>query len=113
MVILGKDYRFRKALAGNDIVEDWLTKHESVEISSLGIQTMPNKLGDATGIYCSAHSFRRGFCVLNVKSGFSTLRFTYSLTGYVNAIITYACQKEMENPSFHQLFWKRWLQPSD
>lgn len=36
-----------------------------------GIQTMLQRLGQATGIQCNAHSFRRGFCVHNVKSGLS------------------------------------------
>jgi hypothetical protein len=29
------------------------------------------RLGQATGIHCNSHSFRRGFCVHNVKSGLS------------------------------------------
>ena len=32
---------------------------------------MLQRLGEATGIKCNPHSFRRGFCVHNVKSGLS------------------------------------------
>ena len=32
---------------------------------------MLHRLGQATGIKCNPHSFRRGFCVHNVKSGLS------------------------------------------
>jgi site-specific recombinase XerD len=71
VVVLGKGNRYRKALAGNGIVREWFTKHESLEITAYGIQTMLQRLGQATGIRCNAHSFRRGFCVHNVKSGLS------------------------------------------
>ena len=71
VVVLGKGNRYRKALAGNGIVREWFTKHESLEITAYGIQTMLQSLGQATGIKCNAHSFRRGFCVHNVKSGLS------------------------------------------
>jgi integrase len=70
-VILGKGNRYRKALAGNGVVKDWFTKHDSLEITAHGISTMLNRLGKATGIHCNPHSFRRGFCVHNVKSGLS------------------------------------------
>ena len=71
VVVLGKGNRYRKALAGNDIVREWFTKHDSLVITAYGIQTMLQRLGQATGIKCNAHSFRRGFCVHNVKSGLS------------------------------------------
>ena len=71
VVILGKGNRYRKALAGNGIVKEWFIKHDSLGITSHGIQAMLQRLGEATGIHCNAHSFRRGFCVHNVKSGLS------------------------------------------
>jgi site-specific recombinase XerD len=71
VVVLGKGNRYRKALAGNGIVREWFTKHESLEITAYGIQTMLQRLGKATDIKCNAHSFRRGFCVHNVKAGLS------------------------------------------
>ncbi|MFC2072472.1 tyrosine-type recombinase/integrase [Chloroflexota bacterium] len=71
VVILGKGNRYRKALAGNGIVRDWFTKHDSLGITTYGIQAMLQRLGKTTGIRCNAHSFRRGFCVHNVKSGLS------------------------------------------
>jgi site-specific recombinase XerD len=71
VIILGKGNRYRKALAGNSIVKDWFTKHDSLEITTDGIATMLKRLGKATGIHCNPHSFRRGFCVHNVKSGLS------------------------------------------
>jgi integrase/recombinase XerD len=71
VVILGKGNRYRKALAGNSIVGEWFNKHDSLGMTTHGIQTMLQRLGQATGIKCNAHSFRRGFCVHNVKSGLS------------------------------------------
>lgn len=70
-VVLGKGNRYRKALAGNGIVKDWFTKHDSLEITPHGIQTMLQRLGQATGMRCNAHSFRQGFYVHNVKLGLS------------------------------------------
>jgi site-specific recombinase XerD len=81
VIILGKGNRFRKALAGNGIVKDWFTKHDSLGITPRGIQTMLLRLGQATGIKCNAHSFRRGFCVHNVKSGLSN-KVIQSLGGW-------------------------------
>jgi len=40
VVILGKGNRYRKALAGNSIVREWFSKHDSLEITPHGIQTM-------------------------------------------------------------------------
>ena len=71
VVILGKGNRYRKALAGNGIVRDWFRNHDSLEMTGDGIATMLKRLGNATGIHCNPHSFRRGFCVHNVKSGLS------------------------------------------
>ncbi|MFC1983944.1 tyrosine-type recombinase/integrase [Chloroflexota bacterium] len=71
VVILGKGNRYRKALAGNGIVREWFTKHDSLGITVEGISTMLQRLGKATGIHCNPHSFRRGFCVYQVKSGLS------------------------------------------
>jgi site-specific recombinase XerD len=71
VVVLGKGNRYRKALAGNDVVREWFSKHDSLELNAHGIQTMLHRLEQATGIKCNAHSFRRGFCVHNVKSGLS------------------------------------------
>jgi integrase/recombinase XerC len=81
VVILGKGNRYRKALAGNGIVREWFTRHDSLEISPHGIQTMLQRLGKATGIKCNPHSFRRGFCVHQVKSGLST-RVVQALGGW-------------------------------
>ncbi|MFC1988659.1 tyrosine-type recombinase/integrase [Chloroflexota bacterium] len=81
VIVLGKGNRYRKALAGNGIVKDWFAKHDSLEITSNGIQTMLKRLGVATGIHCNAHSFRRGFCVHNVKSGLSN-KVIQSLGGW-------------------------------
>lgn len=71
VIILGKGNKFRKALAGNGIVKDWFTKHDCMGITADGISTMLKRLGKATGIHCNPHSFRRGFCVHQVKSGLS------------------------------------------
>jgi integrase/recombinase XerC/integrase/recombinase XerD len=71
VTVLGKGNRYRKALAGNGIVQQWFNTHDSLEMTSHGIQTMLHRLGTATGIKCNPHSFRRGFCVHNVKLGLS------------------------------------------
>ena len=42
---------------------------------------MLQRLGQTTGIRCNAHSFRRGFCVHNVKSGLSN-KVIQSLGGW-------------------------------
>jgi len=81
VVILGKGNRYRKALGGNGIVKDWFTKHDSLGITPEGIQTMLQRLGQATGIRCNAHSFRRGFCVHNIKSVLSN-KVIQSLGGW-------------------------------
>jgi site-specific recombinase XerD len=81
VVILGKGNRYRKALAGNCIVREWFVNHDSLEITTRGIQTMLQRLGQATGIKCNAHSFRRGFCIHNVKSGLSN-RVIQALGGW-------------------------------
>ena len=81
VVILGNGNRYRKALAGNGAVKDWFTKHDSLGITADGISTMLKRLGKATGIHCNPHSFRRGFCVHNVKSGLSN-KVIQSLGGW-------------------------------
>jgi site-specific recombinase XerD len=81
VIVLGKGNRYRKALAGNGIVRDWFMKHDSLGITRDGIQTMLQRLGKATGIKCNPHSFRRGFCVHNVKSGLSN-RVIQALGGW-------------------------------
>jgi len=81
VVVLGKGNRYRKALAGNGVVKEWFTKHDSLGVSPDGIQSMLQRLGQATDIKCNAHSFRRGFCVHNVKSGLSN-KVIQSLGGW-------------------------------
>ena len=71
VIVLGKGNRYRKALAGNGIVKDWFMKHDSLGMTADGISTMLKRLGQATGIRCNPHSFRRGFAVHQVKSGLS------------------------------------------
>ncbi len=46
-------------------------KHDSLGMTGDGISTMLKRLGQATGIRCNPHSFRRGFAVHQVKSGLS------------------------------------------
>jgi site-specific recombinase XerD len=81
VIVLGKGNRFRKALAGNELVKAWFTKHETFEISKAGSIIMLRRLGQYAGIHCNAHSFRRGFCVQQVKSGLST-RVVQNLGGW-------------------------------
>ncbi|MFC2039225.1 tyrosine-type recombinase/integrase [Chloroflexota bacterium] len=81
VVVLGKGNCCRKALAGNGIVKDWFTKHDSLGIAADGISTMLKRLGKTAGIHCNPHSFRRGLCVHNVKSGLSN-KVIQSLGGW-------------------------------
>ncbi|MFC2015222.1 tyrosine-type recombinase/integrase [Chloroflexota bacterium] len=81
VIILGKGNRYRKALAGNGVVKEWFAHHDTLELDIDGIKTMLRRLGEATGIHCNAHSFRRGFCVHNVKSGLSN-KVIQSLGGW-------------------------------
>ncbi len=81
VVILGKSNKYRKALAGNGVVKEWFKDHDTFEISRGGIQTMLKRMAKDTGIRCNAHSFRRGFCLHNLKSGLST-RVVQTLGGW-------------------------------
>jgi site-specific recombinase XerD len=81
VIVLGKGNRFRKALAGNGVVKEWFSQHDTFEISKTGAQVMLRRLSQYAGIHCNAHSFRRGFCVHQVKSGLST-RVVQALGGW-------------------------------
>jgi site-specific recombinase XerD len=81
ITVLGKGNRYRKALAGNGMVKQWFANHESFELNQWGAQTMLRRLSAETGTKCNPHSFRRGFCVHQVKSGLST-RVVQALGGW-------------------------------
>jgi integrase/recombinase XerC/integrase/recombinase XerD len=81
VIVLGKGNRYRKALAGNGIVKDWFSEHDSFGLTAEGIQTVLKLISRETGIRCNPHSFRRGFAVHLVKSGLST-RVVQSLGGW-------------------------------
>jgi len=83
VVVLGKGNRYRKCLAGNGVVREWFSTHDSFEINKGGAQTMLKRLKAETNIQCNAHSYRRGFCVHQVKSGLST-RIVQALGGWEN-----------------------------
>ena len=83
VVVLGKGNRYRKCLAGNGIVRQWFGTHDSFNVSKAGAQIMLKRLKAETGIPCNAHSFRRGFCVHQLKSGLST-RVVQTLGGWEN-----------------------------
>ena len=83
VVVLGKGNRYRKCLAGNGIVRKWFNVNDSFYITKGGAQTMLKRLKAETGIPCNAHSFRRGFCVQQVKDGLST-RVVQALGGWEN-----------------------------
>jgi len=81
VTVLGKGNKHRKALAGNGLVERWFAEHDSFELNKGGAQTMLKRLTAEAGIRCNAHSFRRGFCVHQVKAGLST-RVVQALGGW-------------------------------
>jgi site-specific recombinase XerD len=86
VTVLGKGNMYRKALAGNGIVRNWFQNHDSFEISRAGIVTMLKRLGKETGIKSNPHSFRRGFCVHNLKAGLST-RIVQALGGWESIVM--------------------------
>jgi integrase len=61
------------AQAGNGLVREWFTEHDSFELNKGGAQTMLKRLAAEIGIHCNAHAFRRGFAVYQIKSGLSTM----------------------------------------
>ena len=81
VIVLGKGNKYRKALAGNGEVKQWFNEHDSFEITIDGIASMLKRLSKEANIHCNAHSFRRGFCVHQVKSGLST-RVVQALGGW-------------------------------
>jgi site-specific recombinase XerD len=83
VIVLGKGNRYRKCLAGNGLVRRWFSGHDTFEIVKGGAQTMLKRLKAESGIPCNAHSFRRGFCVHQIKSGLST-RIVQALGGWEN-----------------------------
>jgi len=98
VIVLGKGNRYRKALAGNSIVKDWFTKHDSFEISRAGIMTMLKRLSKESGIRCNPHSFRRGFAIHNLKSGLST-RVVQALGGWdtITMVERYSANLQFED----------------
>ena len=81
VTVLGKGNKYRKALAGNGLVRQWFSEHDSFELNKGGAQTMLKRLTAETGIHCNAHAFRRGFAVYQIKSGLST-RVVQALGGW-------------------------------
>ena len=86
VIVLGKGNRYRKALAGNGLVRQWFSGHDSFDVSPYGIQTMLKRLSMETGIKCNPHSFRRGMATHNLKSGLST-RIVQALGGWESIVM--------------------------
>jgi len=83
VIVLGKGNRYRKCLAGNGLVRQWFSEHDTFEVVKCGAQTMLKRLKAESNIPCNAHSFRRGFCIHQIKSGLST-RIVQALGGWEN-----------------------------
>jgi site-specific recombinase XerD len=81
VIVLGKGNRYRKALAGNGIVREWFSEHDSFGITTRGIKTMIQRLSRESGIKFSAHALRRGMAIHNLKQGLST-RVVQALCGW-------------------------------
>ncbi len=105
VVVLGKGNRYRQCLAGNGIVREWFSTHDSFEINKGGAQTMLKRLKADTGIQCNAHSFRRGFCVHQVKSGLST-RVVQALGGWENLTMVEKYSKSLNFDDALELYHK-------
>jgi site-specific recombinase XerD len=94
VVVLGKGNRYRKCLSGDGVVKAWFASHDSFELNASGIQMMLKRLGRATGIHCNPHSFRRGFCVHQIKSGLST-RVVQALGGWETIVMVEKYSKSL------------------
>lgn len=105
VVVLGKGNRFRKALSGNGLVRRWFAAHKTFELSKAGAQTMMKRLAIKTGISCNPHSFRRGFCVHQVKSGLST-RDVQALGGWETISMVEKYSKSFDFDSALELYQK-------
>ena len=81
VIVLGKGNRYRKCLAGNGLIKQWFSKHDTFEVAKGGAQTMLKRLKSDAGVQCNAHSFRRGFCIHQLKDGLST-RIVQALGGW-------------------------------
>ncbi|HEY51175.1 MAG TPA: phage integrase family protein [Dehalococcoidia bacterium] len=105
VIVLGKGNKFRKCLAGNGVVKQWFSKNDSFEITSRGIQGMLQRLGKETGLHCNPHSFRRGFCVHNVRAGLST-RVVQALGGWENITMVERYSKTFDFDNALELYRK-------
>jgi len=105
VVVLGKGNRYRKCLAGNGMVKQWFNEHDSFEVTKGGAQTMLKRLKAESGIQCNAHSFRRGFCIHQIKSGLST-RVVQALGGWENITMVERYSKAFDFDSALQLYRK-------
>ena len=81
VIVLGKGNIYRKALAGNVIVREWFSTHDTFEITTRGIKRMIQRLSRESGIKFSAHALRRGMAIHNLKQGLST-RVVQALGGW-------------------------------
>ena len=81
VIVLGKGNRYRKCLAGNGLIRQWFSKHDTFEVTKGGAQTMLKRLKAEADVQCNAHSFRRGFCIHQLKNGLST-RIVQALGGW-------------------------------
>jgi len=105
VVVLGKGNRYRKCLAGNGLIRQWFSAHDSFEVTKGGAQTMLKRLKAESGIQCNAHSFRRGFCVHQVKSGLST-RVVQALGGWENITMVERYSKTFDFDNALELYRK-------
>jgi len=105
VVVLGKGNRYRKCIAGNGLVRQWLGEHDNFEVTKGGAQTMLKRLKAESSIQCNAHSFRRGFCVHQVKSGLST-RAVQALGGWENITMVERYSKTFDFDNALELYRK-------
>jgi site-specific recombinase XerD len=105
VVVLGKGNRYRKCLAGNGLIREWFSEYDSFEVTKGGAQTMLKRLKAESGIQCNAHSFRRGFCVHQVKSGLST-RVVQALGGLENITMVERYSKTFDFDNALELYRK-------
>ena len=72
---------------------------------------MLKRLKAETGIQCNAHSFRRGFCVHQVKSGLST-RVVQALGGWENLTMVEKYSKSLSFDDALSLYHQINIEPA-
>ena len=86
-------------------MRQWFNERDTFELSKNGAQTMLRRLKVESGIPCNAHSFRRGFCVHQVKTRLSP-RVVQALGGWEKKTMVERYSKSFDFDSALELYLK-------